>query len=382
MNMDSITEFERYYNILDSQPLPPKIPKRGHGEGSITKKGDKWFGRVTVGKSADGKQIRKRVSAKTKSELMAKMRDAVANFKPEEYKPLDRSPTLSKWLLTYIRTYKGNSAPATLKRYKSLILAFDGSEMASKKLNSITPLELQEFINANFNSYEVTKKAIGIIKEAFAVAVNVEACTKNPALFLVNAKEKPSAKHKDQAKAFTLAEEKRFISYIKDNKYRILYLIILYAGLRRGEVCALQGKDIDLHSRTIFVRSSARRAIDGGYEQGKTKTENAVRSVPISPTLFEILKNEDLPQGYLVNALDGGMLNPDILTSDFAEIMKNMCIAHTLYHLRHTFGTRLHSKGVDDKVIALWMGHSSEKVTQEYYIHATPDMINQAMSKL
>jgi integrase len=380
--MDNITEFERYYNILDTQPLPLKIPKRGHGEGSISKRGDKWIGRVTVGKSADGKQIRKQVTAKTKSELMAKMRDAVANFKPEEYKPLDRSPTLSRWLQTYLLTYKSNSAPATIRRYKSLISAFDSSEMATKKLNSITPLELQEFVNVNFNSYEVTKKVIGFVKEAFAVAVNVEACTKNPALFLVNAKEKPSAKHKDQAKAFTVSEEKRLIAYIKDNKYRLLYLIILYAGLRRGEVCALQGKDIDLHSRTIFVGSSARRAIDGGYEQGKTKTENAVRSVPISPTLFDILKNENLPQGYLVNALDGGMLNPDVLTRFFAELMDKLKMKHTLYHLRHTFGTRLHEKGIDDKIIALWMGHSSEKVTQEHYIHATPDMINQAMAKL
>ena len=376
--MDNITEFERYYNILDTQPLPPKIPKRGHGEGSITKKGDKWFGRVTVGKSADGKQIRKRVSAKTKSELMSKMRDAVANFKPEEYKPLDRSPTLHAWLLTYIKTYKGKSAPATIKKYTSYINAVGNSPIGAKKLNDITPLELQDFINT-FTTHSVTRKALGFIKEAYAVAVNVEACKKNPALFLANTKEKTAPKFKDGGKAFTLEEEKRFISYIKDNKYRLLYLIILYGGLRRGEVCALQGSDIDIERKIIHVGSSARKSLNGGYEDGKTKTENAVRSVPMQKSMYDILKSEKLPQGYLVTAMDGGMLNPDILSMDFNEIMKNMCITHTLYHLRHTFGTRLHAKGVDDKVIALWMGHSSEKVTQEHYIHATPDMIADAM---
>ena len=376
--MDNITEFERYYNILDTQPLPPKIPKRGHGEGSITKKGDKWFGRVTVGKSADGKQIRKRVSAKTKSELMSKMRDAVANFKPEEYKPLDRSPTLHAWLLTYIKTYKGKSAPATIKKYTSYINAVGNSPIGAKKLNDITPLELQDFINT-FTTHSVTRKALGFIKEAYAVAVNVEACKKNPALFLANTKEKTAPKFKDGGKAFTLEEEKRFISYIKDNKYRLLYLIILYGGLRRGEVCALQGSDIDIERKIIHVGSSARKSLNGGYEDGKTKTENAVRSVPMQKSMYDILKSEKLPQGYLVTAMDGGMLNPDILSMDFNEIMKNMCITHTLYHLRHTFGTRLHAKGVDDKVIALWMGHSSEKVTQEHYIHATPDMIAAAM---
>ena len=376
--MDNITEFERYYNILDTQPLPPKIPKRGHGEGSITKKGDKWFGRVTVGKSADGKQIRKRVSARTKSELMSKMRDAVANFKPEEYKPLDRSPTLHAWLLTYIKTYKGKSAPATIKKYTSYINAVGNSPIGAKKLNDITPLELQDFINT-FTTHSVTRKALGFIKEAYAVAVNVEACKKNPALFLANTKEKTAPKFKDGGKAFTLEEEKRFISYIKDNKYRLLYLIILYGGLRRGEVCALQGSDIDIERKIIHVGSSARKSLNGGYEDGKTKTENAVRSVPMQKSMYDILKSEKLPQGYLVTAMDGGMLNPDILSMDFNEIMKNMCITHTLYHLRHTFGTRLHAKGVDDKVIALWMGHSSEKVTQEHYIHATPDMIADAM---
>lgn len=376
--MDNITEFERYYNILDTVPLPPKIPKRGHGEGSISKRGDKWIGRVTVGKSADGKQIRKRVSARTKSELMAKMRDAVANFKPEEYKPLDRSPTLHAWLLTYIKTYKGKSAPATIKKYTSYINAVGNSPIGAKKLNDITPLELQDFINT-FTTHSVTRKALGFIKEAYAVAVNVEACKKNPALFLANTKEKTAPKFKDGGKAFTLEEEKRFISYIKDNKYRLLYLIILYGGLRRGEVCALQGSDIDIERKIIHVGSSARKSLNGGYEDGKTKTENAVRSVPMQKSMYDILKSEKLPQGYLVTAMDGGMLNPDILSMDFNEIMKNMCITHTLYHLRHTFGTRLHAKGVDDKVIALWMGHSSEKVTQEHYIHATPDMIADAM---
>ena len=172
--MDNITEFERYYNILDTQPLPPKLKKRGHGEGSITKVGDKWCGRITIGKSADGKQIRKRVQARTKTELMAKMRDAVANFKPEEYIPIDRSPTLHSWLLTYIKTYKGKSAPATIKRYNAIVKAVEEAKIGTKTLNNVSPLELQDFVNS-FNSYEVTKKAIGFLKEAFAVAVNVEA---------------------------------------------------------------------------------------------------------------------------------------------------------------------------------------------------------------
>lgn len=376
--MDNITEFERYYNILDSQPLPPKLKKRGHGEGSISKVGDKWCGRITVGKSADGKQIRKRVQARTKAELMAKMRDAVANFKPEEYVPIDRSPTLHAWLLTYIKTYKGKSAPATIKKYTSYINAVGNSPIGTKKLNDITPLELQDFINT-FATHSVTRKALGFIREAYAVAVNVEACRKNPALFLANTKEKTAPKFKDGGKAFTLEEEKRFVSYIKDNKYRLLYLIILYSGLRRGEVCALQGSDIDLKRKIIHVGSSARKSLNGGYEDGKTKTENAVRSVPMQKAMYDILKNEKLPQGYLVTAMDGGMLNPDVLTMDFNEVMKNMCITHTLYHLRHTYGTRLHAKGIDDKIIALWMGHSSEKVTQEHYIHATPDMIADAL---
>ena len=376
--MDNITEFERYYNILDTQPLPPKLKKRGHGEGSITKVGDKWCGRITIGKSADGKQIRKRVQARTKTELMAKMRDAVANFKPEEYIPIDRSPTLHSWLLTYIKTYKGKSAPATIKRYNAIVKAVEEAKIGTKTLNNVSPLELQDFVNS-FNSYEVTKKAIGFLKEAFAVAVNVEACKKNPALFLSNTKEKTAPKFKDGGKAFTIEEEKRFVSYITNNKYRILYLIILYAGLRRGEVCALKGENIDLERKIIHVGSAMRRMVEGGYEQGKTKTDNAVRSVPMQKAMYDILKNEKLPQGYLVTATDGNALNPDVLTMDFNEVMKNMCITHTLYHLRHTYGTRLHAKGIDDKIIALWMGHSSEKVTQEHYIHATPDMIAEAM---
>lgn len=374
-----LLEFEKKYNILEHFPVEHK--KRGHGEGSITKIGDKWHGRFTIGKNSDGKQVRKRITAKTKSELMEKMRNAVANFKPEEYILIDRSPTLYSWLLTYIRTYKNKSAPATIKRLTSISNALNNAEIGSKTLNSVSSIELQEYINS-LNSFEMTKKNIGFIREAYAMAVNNEICKKNPALFLVNQKEKTAPKFRDGGKAFTIDEEKRFVNYIKDNKYRILYLIILYSGLRRGEVCALTKEDIALKDKKIHVRSAARRSTKGGYEDGKTKTQNAIRSVPMQSIMYDILSKETLEDGYLVKSSEGKMLNPDILTMDFAEIMKDLNMDHTLYHLRHTYGTRLHAKGIDDKVTALFMGHSSEKVTQEHYIHATPDMIEDAIKKL
>jgi hypothetical protein len=53
---------------------PARRPRRGHGEDSIYKDGDRWRGAVSLGYGANGKRLRKKVSGETRDEVARKLR--------------------------------------------------------------------------------------------------------------------------------------------------------------------------------------------------------------------------------------------------------------------------------------------------------------------
>jgi integrase len=52
----------------------PRRPRRGQGEDSIYKDGDRWRGAISLGYNADGKRVRKKVSGETREEVARKLR--------------------------------------------------------------------------------------------------------------------------------------------------------------------------------------------------------------------------------------------------------------------------------------------------------------------
>ena len=74
---------------------------------------------------------------------------------------------------------------------------------------------------------------------------------------------------------------------------RAIYATALYAGLRAGELQALQWDDIDLTNHLIHVKRNWDR--QAGFVAPKSRSGN--RRVPITPTLRRELLNHRLQQG-------------------------------------------------------------------------------------
>ena len=85
----------------------------------------------------------------------------------------------------------------------------------------------------------------------------------------------------------------------------LLPFFLLYTGLRKGEALAIQGKDINLREREIYVRKSVY------YENRKPKikapkTESGVRTVPILDPLADKLPRKLGRESFLFSS-DGGL---------------------------------------------------------------------------
>ncbi len=121
-------------------------------------------------------------------------------------------------------------------------------------------------------------------------------------------------------------------------------VFLLNTGLRIGEACQLQMRDVDLSNKVIHVE--------------KTKTYLS-RIVPLTPDALEILSSLD--DSLFQNLTEG------YVSHEFGRSLTEAGLVGFKQHsLRHTFATRLVECGVDLFVISKILGHTSMKTTMIY----------------
>lgn len=186
---------------------------------------------------------------------------------------------------------------------------------------------------------------------------------------------------------FTSEEVGRILSEAgaKGAEWRDLITIGLYTGLRLGDCCLLDWKDIDLAHMIIQVipRKTAR------YAYGQPVT------IPIHPELLEMLMRSpaDSRTGHVLptmpdlyfnhnSSLIGGLRTiftaAGIETSIMLEGRKRPTPHATFHSLRHSFVSFATNSGVPIPVVQAIVGHHSSAMTRHYY-HANEEALRKAV---
>ncbi len=132
---------------------------------------------------------------------------------------------------------------------------------------------------------------------------------------------------------------------------RSLIVTALHTGMRRGEILALEWKDIDFTRRLLTVHRS---------KNGEK------RSIPLSQTLTDTLR------AIKVRNISGRVfpLAPRSLRVAFDATLEKADIKDFHFHdLRHTFATRLVQAGVDLYRVKELLGHKTIAMTMRYAHH-------------
>lgn len=151
------------------------------------------------------------------------------------------------------------------------------------------------------------------------------------------------------------AEERERMLKVLDNKrfktIRIIVLLALYTGMRRGEILSLQWSDINIKQQEIDLL--------------RTKN-NMRRQVPIPSILMEELwQMEQSKQGKYIFPWKNGYVQ-DIKKS-FKKLCEEAQIERFTFHdLRHTAATIMLERGNSLRVVQLILGHASITTTQRY----------------
>ncbi len=178
---------------------------------------------------------------------------------------------------------------------------------------------------------------------------------------------------------YTPEEFIKFISVEDDIKFRALFEVLFYCGLRRGELRGLIWQDINFEEKVLsVVRNVVNVKGDFGYWKITTpKTKTSKRKIPIPDVLLNDLKllKEDCMKYYGFE--DGwfvfGDLSPihphTIWLRKNANAEKAGVKRIRIHDFRHSCASALISKGCSIITVARYLGHSKIDETLNTYSH-------------
>ena len=158
----------------------------------------------------------------------------------------------------------------------------------------------------------------------------------------------------------------------------IFFRLAIASGARRGELCALRWRDIDLELGIVRIGRSIVEA--GGIVTEKDTKTHQIRGVSIDVTTRGLLKDYrrelDTTRRDLGNCLSESAFvfshdpqgndpwRPGYVTSAFCRLRNKLGLANLRLHdLRHASASLLIASGIDIKTVSARLGHAQSSTT-------------------
>lgn len=182
---------------------------------------------------------------------------------------------------------------------------------------------------------------------------------------------KPGNPNAYDRKPFTKKAIKTLWDAHESNIYLSVVLMLIYTGVRIGEMLDLEKKDVHLDERWFYVKES--------------KTDAGIREVPIAEKIvpfFEYWMQQDCD--HLICTPDQKPFEyRNYYDSYWTPLMKDLSLSkYTPHCTRHTCVSLLTEAGVDERIIQKIVGHKGQNVTQVVYTHLELPIKLEAINKI
>ncbi len=365
--------------------------------------------KVYLGTDGNGKAQYKYVYAATVSEL---------ERKAEEIRyPLHRGTNVmsgdlpfNTWADRFLFIKKGK---VTDKRYKDLQaqVTYWKKLIGNVPLSKLVCSDLQMHLDVLGKQNTNTKKPSSrktlvdyrcVISSVFKLAMADRAVSYNPAESLTI----PDAAEKKQRRALSEEEQRWIIE--TEHRAQTAAMIMMLAGLRRGELIPLQVMDVDLEAATISVNKSVSMVDGHPHIKKGGKTANATRTVNIPPQLVRYLRpllRARSPFDLVCTDKRGRMLSESAFSRMWESYLCDLNFKYgkfskqpkskfqpggvpfvipriTPHMLRHTCATNMILAGMDAITVKDQLGHADIQTTLNIYTHVTAEHKKNEIDKL
>ena len=320
---------------------------RGNGEGTVYQlPNGKWRAEVTLGWISGKRNVKTKSGFKTKKEALA----ALETLRQSPIATNDKIKFHEIYDLWSGQHYK-NISKSTADGYRK---AYQYAEpLHFYPFSHIKTADLQKVIDdAKYEKgkeiypagYRVKSNIQSLFTNLYKYAIENDYVQKNYAEFV-----KLPPKPKSKKDAFTQQEiDALWRDYEAGNEFTGYILIMIYTGLRYGEISTIKKENIHLQER---------------YMVGGIKTEAGIdREIPIADFLFPIIA-----KFYLAGNKKILEMHEKVFYNTFYETLERVGIRKLNPHCcRHTFATLMANKGIQPAIITETAGHEDYSTTLQY----------------
>lgn len=374
------------------------MPKR-----KLIKRADgRYEVKIYIGLDENHKKKYKTIYGKTVAEVEEKERKLKANL-DKGIDIVSYDDTFSKWLDRLLAVKETELTESEFNTFKSRSSVFEES-IGNVPLKLISQTMLQPIVNEIYARNPTTGKPsakrtvaryISAASAVFSYAIECRSADFNPCVYL----KVPKAAKVTERRMLTPTERQ----WVEDTPHRaqLPAMLMMYSGLRKGEVTALTWSDIDFDNHTITVSKSF------DFKQSeiklpKTAAGNRIVSVPAK--LIRFLRTVPKNNILVVTTANGGRMTESAWKRLWESYLKDLNLKYgtsfikrnkfdpkgnimtiepfTPHCLRHTFCSIMYEAGTDVLTAKEQMGHSDIKTTLSIYTHLDKQHKQKNISKL
>lgn len=353
----------------------------------------KGFSTSVYIRTENGKKIKKSVYAKTKKELKNKVNALKREI--QKGKDLSASNNFGLWCDKWLNEFKIPSgiSSGTLTEYKAALKHLKEwfGDYDINKINfSMYQKRINELTENNPNTNKpASKKLLTDIKMITKAIFKYAELNKVPNVptFIDCVNISKNATKKERG-ALSLEEQQMIIN--TPHRAQIAAMIMMFSGLRRGELIALKWDDIDLDNGTIVVNKAADIQNNSAIIKEQGKTKNARRTVRIPPILIDYLRNHQKNDGsYVIQKVSGGPMTRSAYIKMWDSYWRDLNVKYGYpnqdvskyspnglpmkikkrdsHECRHTFATIMYLQGIDIVTAKDMFGHADVNLLIDTY---------------
>jgi integrase len=378
--------------------MPPNQSRRKrrriNGDGSVYKRQDGYWAGAFYARTTSGARKRVVVYGKTLQEARDKLLNAMQQARSGIPVP-DESWKLAAYLEYWLEhVVKHNRRPATYALYEMNARLYLIPGLGTRRLNRLSVAAVQMFLNQRLEKGDSVRKVQvmrTVLSAALTRAVREELIPRNVARLV----ELPQWQ-RSTIRPWTAEEAKQFLAIARPDQLHAAFVLLIFYGLRRGEVLGLRWSDIDFEAGTFQVRQQLQR-IQGRLILGPVKTRAGQRDMPLLDLARQALEAQAAQQAayrgdmgsawpktdLVFTTRTGRPIEPRNLVRSFRRICDtNQLRTIKVHHLRHTVASLLKDLHVPARDAQAILGHTRISTTLEIYTNVDEEARRDALSRL
>lgn len=302
-----------------------------------------------------------------------------------------------QWLIGYKNTVSESTFNRVNGMFRNHVLikgAFDGVIV-----DKITLPYVQKLVNKWSKQLVHYKKLVQYVSKVFDYAVKLEIVSKNHFKDVTYPKKMETSKNVIKSEDNWLDKiqlKKFFITlntiYSGNDNYMVLvfFRLLAFTGARKGELIALNWKDINLDTGVLSIKKTISRGENNNmYVTDSAKTKAGMRDLILDNETLSMLKHWRMLQrsvmfehGFNINTKKDQFLfsrfndnnNINVMTPNhwLERVLRNSDLPKiTVHGFRHTYATLAIESGMNVKQLQKQLGHADIKTTLDIYTAVT-----------